>query len=148
MIPPASPHLRFLCAAPRPIGAALLRGWRGTGFEAGGAVGRLGRRSPGMDAVLAAAGVRQAVVLGAWNPASRRWPARRNVAMQARLMLRARRLRVLEALGRPARGAWKPEPHLVVPGDARPAIRLARVFRQHAVLRLRLRAPAVLLVLR
>jgi hypothetical protein len=146
--PPAWPHLRLACPQPRPIGASLLRGWRGTAFEAGGAVARLGRRSRGMDAVLAAAGVRQAIILGAWNPASRRWPARRNAAMQARLMLRARRLAVLDGLGRPARGAWAPEAHLVVLGDARPAIRLARVFRQHAVLRLRLRARAVLLVLR
>jgi len=146
--PPALPHLRFLCAAPRPVGPALLRGWRGTRFEVGDAFAWLGRRSPSMDAALAAAGARQAVVLGAWNPASRRWPAVRNARMHARLRLRARRLGGWDCLGRPARGPWAPEAHLTLPGDPRPAIRLARLFRQHAVLRLRLRARAVLLVLR
>jgi hypothetical protein len=91
--------------------------------------------------------VRQGVVLGAWNPLSRRRPVRWNDAMHGRLLRRAGP-GALEAWGRPARGAWRPERHVLLPGDPRPALRLARLFRQHAALLLRLRARCRLVVLR
>ena len=154
-------HVRRLPGALMPVPPGLLRGWRGTVFAAAaaaaagaaadaGAEARLGRRSPGMDALLARSGVRGATILGAWNPFSRKAAQRRNDAMHRSLLLRLRRARppAIEAVGRPWRGTWPPEAHVMLPGDGRPALRLARLFRQHAVLALRLRAPCRLLVLR
>lgn len=142
-------HIRRLPGAVMPVRPALLRGWRGTVFAAQGAEARLGRRSPGTDALLARFGVRGATILGAWNPISRAASRRRNDAMHRDLLRRLRRARpgAIEAVGRPARGPWPPERHVMLPGDGRPALRLARLFRQQAVLALRLRAPCRLLVL-
>ena len=145
----ALPNVRVLTTAPLPVGPRLARGWRITAYEAAGAVARLGRRSRAVDALLAAARVRQAAFVGAWNPLSRAMPRRWNDRMLARLRGLARRagLRFLEGRGHAARPAWAEE-HLLILGDLRPVAVLARRFRQHAILRVRLRAPSRLLVLR
>lgn len=148
MTPPL-PHVRFLAPRPIPVPRALARGWRLTSYEAGGAAARLGRRSRAVDALLAAAGVREGAFLGAWNPLSRARPRAWNAAMLARLrhLMRRAGLRFAEGAGHAARPRWREE-HVLLFGDARRAAVLARRFRQHAILRVRLRAAARLIVLR
>ena len=169
MTPPV-PHARFLAVAPIPVPRALARGWRLTAYRAwgwggeasndrgprarhphgpAGAAARLGRRSRGVDVLLAAAGVREGSFLGAWNPLSRARPRAWNDAMLARLRRLARRagLHFVGGVGQADRPVWE-EHHLLLFGDARRAIVLARRFRQHAILRVRLRAASRLLVLR
>lgn len=149
MTVPSLPHVRFLLRAPMAIGRGLARGWRRTVYEAAGEGVRLGRRSPGLDALLRCEGVREATFVGAWNPLSRPRPRRWNEAMLARLRALARRARIaaLDGCGSATRPAWR-EDHLLLLGDGRRALVLARRFRQHAILRLRPGAPSRLLVLR
>lgn len=143
------PHARFLHPAPMPVGPRLARGWRLTAYGAGEAVARLGRRSAPVDRLLVAAGLRQAAFIGAWNPLSRAMPRRWNDRALARLRALAQRggQRFIEGRGHAARPSWA-EDHLLMLGDLRPITVLARRFRQHAILRVRLRAAARLLVLR
>lgn len=146
---PALPHARFLAPQPIAVPRALARGWRVTAYEAAGATARLGRRSRAVDAVLAAEGVREGAFLGAWNPLSRMRPYAWNQAMLTRLrgLVRRAGLRCAEGVGHAARPRWQ-EDHLLLFGDARRAAVLARRFRQHAILRVRLRAASRLIVLR
>lgn len=105
----------------------LLRAWRATRYEAAGAVARLGRRSPGVEAVLARLGVRAGGFVGAANPLGRRMPEGWNARAQARLRAAARRLPMAEGAGR-GRG-WA-EPHWLLGGDPRRLAVLARRFSQ------------------
>ena len=66
--------------------AAFLR----TGYEAGGVVVRIGRRSGPMDALLRRRGARAAGFVTAWNPFSRPMPLGWNRRLQARLREAAR----------------------------------------------------------
>ena len=143
------PHARCHVPEPLPVGPALRRGWRITRYAAGREAARLGHRAPGLDALLARAGLRQAAFLGAGNPLSRRRPAAWNRAMLDRLRLRARRAGIafLDGEGRAERPAWA-EDHLLLLTDPRRAAALARRFRQHAILCVRLRARSFLRVLR
>jgi hypothetical protein len=141
------PHARFLHPAPLPVGPRLARGWRLTAYEAAGAVARHGRRSAPVDALLHAARRREAAFIGAWNPMSRPRPRGWNDRALARLRRAASRLRFLDGTGQAGRPGWC-EDHLLILGDVRRIIVLARRFRQHAILRVRLRAPSRLLVLR
>ncbi|GGJ06237.1 DUF3293 domain-containing protein [Neoroseomonas lacus] len=143
------PHVRFLHPAPLPVGPRLARGWRLTAYAAGGAAVRLGRRSAVVDALLTAAGVRQGAFIGAWNPLSRAMPRRWNDRALARLRGLAQRggRRCIAGRGHAAKPPWA-EDHLLMLGDLRPITVLARRFRQHAILRVRLRAASRLLVLR
>ena len=75
-------------------------------------------------------GARQGTLVTAWNPRSRRMPEGWNRRMQARLRQCLRRFVVIEAEG--TLGGWR-EAMLLVTGDARPVVRLARRFRQCAV---------------
>ncbi len=140
------PHARFLHPDPVPVPRRLARGWRVTDYEAAGAVARLGRRSCAMDALLVAARVRAGAFIGAWNPFSRAMPRGWNDRALARLR-RTARVRSLDGAGQAERPHWV-EHHLLMLGDLRRIIVLARRFRQHAILRVRLRAPSRLLVLR
>ncbi len=81
-------------------------------------------------ALFALLGARRAALVTAWNPRSRRMPDGWNRRMQRRLRLRLRRLEVIDAEGSLHR--WH-EPMLLVAGDARPVIVLARRFRQRAI---------------
>lgn len=140
------PHARFLHPAPLPVGPRLIRGWRITAFEAGGAVARLGRRSVAVDRLLVVARARQGAFIGAWNPISRAMPRGWNDRALARLR-RCARMRFIEGSGHAARPPWAEE-HLLMLGDTRRIAVLARRFRQHAILRVRLRDASRLLVLR
>lgn len=121
--------------------AALLRAYARTEYEAGGAVARLGRRSPGIDAVLRRLGARQGGFVTAWNPVSRPMPEGWNRRMQARLLETTRRLPRASGQGR-GRG-WAEE-HLLIAADPRRAWRLAQRFRQQAIVTVRIGAPAQL----
>lgn len=140
------PHIRILHPDPLPISRRLARGWRITVYEAAGAEARLGQRSSAVDALLAAARSRHGAFIGAWNPFSRAMPRGWNDRALARLRRRAR-MPFLEGTGHAARPCWAEE-HLLMLGDPRRIAGLARRFRQHAILRVRLGAPSRLLVLR
>ncbi len=90
----------------------------------------VGRRCGALDGLLAGMGVREAVLLTAWNPASRRMPRRWNDKMMAALRARLGSTPALPASG--ADRAWA-EDCLLVAGDTRRLAALARRFRQAAV---------------
>lgn len=96
---------------------------------------RIGQGSAVLDRLLARQRVRRWAFVTAWNPASRRDSAWRNDARQRRLLqqLRAGRYRWLLGLGESDDGEWA-EPSVLVLGiSAAQAERLARQFRQNAV---------------
>ncbi len=103
--------------------AAYLR----TEYEAAGVVVRIGRHNAAMDALLDG---RRAAFVTAWNPMSRRMPRGWNERMLARMREAARGRLIAEGWGS-ARG-WT-ERHLLVAGDPRALVVLARRFRQAAV---------------
>jgi Protein of unknown function (DUF3293) len=107
----------------------VLRAYRLTRYHAAGCEIRIGRRAP--DALFTHVQSRTGTLLTAWNPFSRRMPDGWNARIQQRLRLRLRRSSVLEAEGSLQR--WH-EAMLLVGGPPAPAIRLARHFRQRAVL--------------
>jgi hypothetical protein len=94
-----------------------------------------------MDQLISAHGARSAVFITAYNPLSRVRPPGANQRMQARLRQALRRRPVLSA-----RGSWRgwTESHLLVVDDVRPMVRLARRFRQCAVVVIRPRQAAQL----
>src|SRR5215469_5596059 len=102
----------------------LLRAYRDTLYHAKGCDVRIGRRAP--DALFALLGSRVGTFVTAWNPRSRRMPEGWNRRMQRRLAERLRLSIVLPADG--SLGGWH-EAHLLVAGDPRPVLRLARIFR-------------------
>jgi hypothetical protein len=124
--------------------AKLRRAWRATRFEAAGAVARIGKRSPSVEAVLRRLGGREGSFVTAWNPFSRRMPRGWNDRALARLRLAVRRLPMAEGEGS-ARG-WA-ERHLLIAADVRRARVLARRFRQAAIVVVRRGAPARLVLL-
>ena len=126
------------------ISPALLRAYRATAYVAAGAVVRIGRRSDAMDALLVRAGSRQGVFVTAWNPLSRRMPEGWNRRMQLCLAARLRRCVCVPAEGSLRR--WH-EAHLLVLGNPRPVLRLARVFRQCGVVVVARGQPARLVLL-
>jgi hypothetical protein len=94
----------------------------------------VGRRSNALDGLLAGLGVRDAVLITAWNPRSRRMPPLWNDRMMAAL-----RLRLGTRTALPAYNEWHgwAEHQLLVPGDRRRLTVLARLFRQAALVSLR-----------
>jgi hypothetical protein len=122
----------------------MRRAYRMTRYEVGGVTFRVGKRSPGIDRLLWAHGHRVATFVAAFNPFSRRMPTGWNHRMHARLALASRRSRPLEGVG-----CWRGwcETHYLLFGDPRPVIRLARRFRQNAVVVVRLRQAACLVVI-
>jgi uncharacterized protein DUF3293 len=122
---------------------ALLRAYRNTCYTTCGIDVRIGQRSPAMDRLLLSHGAREAAFLTAYNPFSRPMPVGWNQRMQAQLVQTLRRHQVLHAVG-----SWRrwSEAHIVVLGDARSARKLARRFRQNAIVIVRLGQPAWLLV--
>lgn len=108
----------------------LLRAYRATRYEADDVSVFIGQRSGAMDALLRRHGVRAGVFLTAWNPGSRRMPEGWNHRMQRALLERLRRRLVL-----PAEGSWRTwrEDHVLVLAVPARAAGLARLFRQHAV---------------
>jgi hypothetical protein len=104
----------------------LLRAFRATRYEAEGAVARIGRRSPAVDALLK----RPAAFITAWNPCSRAMPFGWNDRMQDRLRQLVRGRVIGEGWGRGR--AWA-EHHLLVEGQPARLRVIALRFRQHAI---------------
>jgi hypothetical protein len=130
-----------MSSAPARLNAAYRRSL----YEAEGAIARIGRRSPAVDALLCRLGARQGGFVTAWNPFSRRMPTGWNARMLARLCTAARRLP--RADGQGGDGRWR-EQHLLLAGDPRQVMVLARRFRQAAIVVVRCGVPARLVVLR
>lgn len=128
--------------APPVIPPRTLIAYRNTRYNVGNIDIRIGRRAPAMDAVLAAHSAREAVLITAYNPCSRRMPLGWNLRMQARLSQVLARHTILPAMGTLRR--WS-EAHLLVLRDVRPIRRLARRFRQNCIVVLRPRQPVRLL---
>jgi hypothetical protein len=125
------------------ISPRLLRAYRLTRYRAVGYEIHIGQRVP--DALFSQLQSRTGMLLTAWNPFSRRMPDGWNATMQGQLRQRLRRFSVLEAEGS-LRG-WR-EAMLLVSGPPERTIRLARQFRQHAVVALRQGARTRLILLR
>lgn len=106
-----------------------------TGYSAAGITVRIGRRSAEMDRLLLSHRRREAVFITAWNPFSRRMPEGWNRRMQSRLARAASRWTVL-----PAEGRWRRwcESHILVFAAAAPMAMLARRYRQHAIVIVRI----------
>ena len=144
-IPGDQPATQGAGAGVRPrMRHALPRAYRMTCYEVEGIEVRIGKRSTAMDGLLSSYGARDAVFLTAYNPYSRVMPAGWNQRMQLRLAEALRRRPVLAG-----RGSWRrwSEDHLLVFGDARPARRLARRYRQNAIVIVRHRQPARLMII-
>jgi hypothetical protein len=94
----------------------------------------IGRRSGALDGLLAGMGVRDAVLITAWNPRSRRMPRLWNEKMMAAL-----RDRLGSTPALPAHNEWRgwAEQQLLVAGDRRRLAVIARHFRQAALVGLR-----------
>lgn len=105
---------------------------------------RIGARSPAAQTLLASCHAREALLISAWNPMSRRMPERWNKRAQHRLLQGLRRFRVIPAEGRWR--AWREE-HVLVFGPAAPVIVLARRYRQRAVVLVRPDGSARLVLL-
>lgn len=125
--------------------ARLLAAYRRSTYEAAGAVARIGRRSPGVDALLARLGVQAGGFVTAWNPLSRRMPDGWNHRMQVRLQAAARRLP--GAPGHGGDGRWR-EAHRLIGADPRRLLVLARRFRQAAIVTVARGQPARLRLIR
>jgi hypothetical protein len=97
-----------------------------------------------MDRLLLAHGVRRGALISADNPYSRRMPVGWNRRMRLRLAAALSGRRIM-----PAAGCWRDwsEAHFLVFGDPLPTIRLARRFRQNAIVIVRLRQAAYLLLI-
>ncbi len=98
---------------------------------------RVGVREPALARLQARAGCRYSAYITAWNPRSVPQVRRRNEAAQRRLVRDLEKqsgIRLLHGEGIAANGEWR-EPSVLALGLARPAaLRLARRFRQNAVL--------------
>lgn len=104
--------------------------YRATLYRAGDVRVRVGRRSRSAEAWLAARRAPQGCFLTAWNPLSRVMPARWNARAMAALL---RALRGVEWQGgEGALGRWREE-MVFAAIPAREALRLARRFRQAAI---------------
>lgn len=123
--------------------ARLTRAYRATSYQARGAVAQIGRRSPAIDALLEELGSPQGAFITGWNPHSRRHPDGRNQRWMRALQERLRRLP--HALGQ---GGWRRwwEEHALVGADPRRCAVLAGVFRQSAMVVVRRRQPARLVI--
>jgi hypothetical protein len=127
----------------RPVSVRLLHGYRNTSYRVAGIDVRIGRRSGPMDALLSRYAVREAVFLTAWNPYSRVRPTGWNRRMHRILKVALRRHPVL-----PAEGSWRrwSEAHWLAFGDPRRFRRLARQYRQTAIVVVRHRHPVRLVI--
>jgi hypothetical protein len=117
-----------------PLPPHLASAYRRSRYSVAGFDLAVGRRSGALDGVLTGLGVRDAVLMTAWNPKSRRMPAPWNARMMAALRHRLGSTPSLPATGA---GAGWAEDHLLVIGDRRRLAVLARLFRQAAMLGLR-----------
>lgn len=121
---------------------SLLRAYRKTNYRVASCVIHIGRRAPAIDRLLISHRAREAALITAYNPFSRRMPLGWNRRMQSQLTQVARRHPAL-----PAEGAWRrwSEDHLLLVANRRQVLCLARQFRQHAIVNMRIRQPAYVL---
>jgi hypothetical protein len=114
--------------------AHLSHAYRKSRYSVAGFDIAVGRRSGALDGVLAGLGAREAVLITAWNPRSRRMPALWNDRMMAAL-----RHRLGDTPALPACNEWRgwAENQLLVVGDRRRLAVLGRLFRQAALVGLR-----------
>jgi hypothetical protein len=121
------------------VSGGLARAFRETDYLAGGAVARIGRREPSVAALLRLVGAREGAFVTAWNPLAlpqslgwnRRAQARLRQAVRCRVAVPAR------SQPRPEAQAHWGEDQLFLAGDLRPTLRLARRFRQLAIVAVR-----------
>jgi hypothetical protein len=125
-----------------PIPPRQLHAYQRTIYRAAGSVIRIGHRPP--EPLFHRLRLRTAVFITAWNPMSRRMPNGWNQRMQQQLQQHLRRHVTLIAEG--ALQRWREE-HLLVAGDPRPMLRIARRFRQRGVVVIQRRRPARLVLL-
>jgi hypothetical protein len=120
----------------------LLRAYRASRYFAGAHAVRIGQGAPALDALLRCWRVPEGVFIAAGNPFSRRmavgWNARRHAALRERL----RALPHVEGKGGVKRW-W--EAHCFIGISAARGKRLARLFRQTAMVALRRGAKARLI---
>jgi Protein of unknown function (DUF3293) len=116
----------------------LLRAYRNTCYEAAGIQIRIGIYSAATDRLLLTHGARSAALITAYNPFSRVMSPAWNRRMQAGLLQALSRRRALPAGG--SLGQWS-EAHFLVFGDPRPVRRLARLYRQYAIVIVRVGQP-------
>ena len=88
-----------------------------------------------MDALLDAHGLREGILVTAWNPAGRRLPEAVNRRRAARLGERLRDLRTLPGIN--GEGRWREESLLVLASTPRRVEALGRLFGQDAMVLLR-----------
>ena len=120
----------------------LLRAYRASRYRAAGHEARIGRRAPGLDALLLGWRVREGVFIAAGNPFSRRMAAGWNARRHALLRERLRGLPHVEGKGG-AKRWW--EAHYFIGISAARGKRLARLFRQNAMVALRRNGKARLI---
>jgi hypothetical protein len=120
----------------------LFRAYRASYYFAGVHAARIGQRAPGLDALLRSWRVQEGVFIAAGNPFSRRHPDGWNARRQAALRDRLRRLHYVEGRGG-AKRWW--EAHCFIGISAARGRRLARLFRQNAMVALRRGAKARLI---
>jgi len=122
--------------------ARLQHDYRASFYYAGAHAARIGQRASALEALLQRWRVREGVFIAAGNPFSRRmaagWNARRYTALRERL----RALPHVEGKGG-AKPWW--EAHCFIGISAARGKRLARLFRQYAVVALRRGAKARLI---
>jgi Protein of unknown function (DUF3293) len=126
------------------ISEHLRRAYSTTEYRVAGCSVRIGRRSATMDGLLAGMGAREAVLITACNPRSRRSSASRNAWMMGRLHGALRRHCVFPAES--GAGRWTEAQFLAAAPEAWACV-LARRFRQNALVVLRPRQKPRLRVL-
>ena len=112
----------------------LLRAYRASCYSAGEHAARIGHRAPGLHALLRSWRVQEGVFIAAGNPFSRRMPSGWNARRHAALRERLRGLLYVEGWGG-AKRWW--EAHCFIGIGAARGRRLARLFRQNAMVALR-----------
>jgi hypothetical protein len=112
----------------------LFRAYRASCYFAGAHAARIGQRAPALDALLGSWRAAEGVFIAAGNPFSRRMPPGWNAQRHAALRERLRGLPYVEGRGG-AKRWW--EAHCFIGISAARGKRLARLFRQNAMVALR-----------
>ena len=120
----------------------LFRAYRASCYFAGAHAARIGQRAPALDALLGSWRAAEGVFIAAGNPFSRRMPDGWNTRRHAALCERLRGLHYVEGRGG-AKRWW--EAHCFIGISAARGRRLARLFRQNAMVALRRGAKARLI---
>ncbi len=121
-----------------------LEAYKRVAYRAVGRCWHIGRKAQDLDGVLAGMGVRQAVLMTAWNPRGKRLPAARNERRMRALHASLSRVRTYGASS--GDGRWVEAQFLAALPAARASV-LARRFGQNAIVLLaRARRPRLLVL--